>query len=424
MKILISEQQLKRIISEQPDSRFPIYGMTDRERMDVLSGKYDHGNIGSAVIDLTINFYKKHPDIVTFGAFLIPYVGPYIGSALVADQTVDAWNSAETTEEKSIIALGVACNVMFGIKLGVNATSSTVLNNLKRKSFKIIADKLKSNNLNKLTPNEVNIVSEMGKHKEEISMALQQKVKPFAKSIKKVEPKGKPPRERSWMDFDKRPTEVKVFENQKYEYIQKYGQDRFNKLESSFKSGKITEERFKGWLNVRTKTIPLKQLPRKFYHGTQNKITFEELNPLYRKEAYKEFDPMRSRTGSSNPDNVGIYFTDNINGEFGYNYERNITFGKYKNTKGFESASKWAKHGNENGYIYEITLKPTATIVENGTLNSNVVNVTTNMYDKLKSFKVDAIWSGNELNVLNKDAIQTFKPIFKFDYKTSKWIKL
>ena len=46
MKILISEYQLRKIlISEQPDSRFPIYGMTDRERMDVLSGKYDHGNI-------------------------------------------------------------------------------------------------------------------------------------------------------------------------------------------------------------------------------------------------------------------------------------------------------------------------------------------------------------------------------------------
>ena len=133
---------------------------------------------------------------------------------------------------------------------------------------------------------------------------------------------------------------------------------------------------------------------------------------------------MRSRTGSSDPDNVGIYFSDNINGDYGYNYDRNITFRKYKNTKGGESSSKWSKTANGDGYIYEITLKPTATIVKDGTLRSHVVSVKTDMYNKLKSFKVDAIWSGNELNVLNKDAIQTYKPIFKFDYKTSKWIKL
>ena len=126
---------------------------------------------------------------------------------------------------------------------------------------------------------------------------------------------------------------------------------------------------------------------------------------------------MRSRTGSSDPDNVGIYFSDNINGDYGHNYDRIITFRKYKNTKGGESSSKWSKNSLGDGYIYEITLKPTATIVKDGTLRSHVVSVKTDMYNKLKSFKVDAIWSGNELNVLNKDAIQTYKPIFKFDYK-------
>lgn len=178
MKILISESQLRFVLSEQTSDEWGGVLGTIGAPVD-----FDYKNIGSAVTDLSINFYKKHPDIVTFGSFFIPYIGPYISGALVADQTVDAWNSAETTEEKSIIALGVACNVMFGIKLGVNATSSTVLNNLKRKSFKIIADKLKSNNLNKLTPNEVNIVSEMGKHKEEISIVLQQKVKPKISAI-------------------------------------------------------------------------------------------------------------------------------------------------------------------------------------------------------------------------------------------------
>ena len=88
-----------------------------------------------------------------------------------------------------------------------------------------------------LLPEELRVVEDLSKHPD----LVEQKIKPFVKSIKKVKPKGKPPRERSWMDFDKRPIGVKVFENQKYEYIQKYGQDRFNKLESSFKNGKISE---------------------------------------------------------------------------------------------------------------------------------------------------------------------------------------
>jgi hypothetical protein len=32
--------------------------------------------------------------------------------------------------------------------------------------------------------------------------------------------------------------------------------------------------------------------------------------------------------------------------------------------------------------------------------------------------------NGSELNVLNKDAIESFKPIYKLDTKTSKWNKL
>lgn len=413
MKILISEYQLRKIlISEQED--YPGAHSSDNPGYD------DYQSTGNEpVVDTHTAL-----GFLSIGSLFIPVIGPLLSATISGYDMKLYFDEAKTSEEKAMVALGCVLMLMPGLKSSLNLAAPTI----KQVGSKVLFNtgkKLITNKSNELSIIEKQVIKEVGVNQKEISMALQQKVKPFAKSIKKVEPKGKPPRERSWMDFDKRPTEVKVFENQKYEYIQKYGQDRFNKLESSFKSGKITEERFKGWLNVRTKTIPLKQLPRKFYHGTQNKITFEELDPFYRKETYKEFDPMRSRTGSSNPENVGIYFTDNINGDYGYNnYERNITFGKYKNTKGFESASKWAKHGNENGYIYEITLKPTATIVENGTLNSNVVNVTTNMYDKLKSFNVDAIWSGNELNVLNKDAIQTFKPIFKFDYKTSKWIKL
>jgi len=410
MKILISELQLKHIVSEQSGLNSYFYGMTP-------GGNYVKGGSEEVTNKIVNQFYESqtYRDALMLGSIFIPVVGTSISLGVLGADFVINYKNAKTDEDKERVVLSYIISIAIGAGLGVAFKS---IARLGKKGMDALAKKISVKKV--LLPEELPVIVDLSKHPD----LVKQKIKPFVESIKKVEPKGKPPRERSWMDFDKRPIGVKIFEDQKYEYIQKYGQDRFNKLESSFKSGKITEERFKGWLDVGTKTIPLKQLPRKFYHGTQSKITFEELDPFYRKEAYKEFDPMRSRTGSSDPDNVGIYFTDNINGDYGHNYDRNITFRKYKNTKGGESSSKWSKNSLGDGYIYEITLKPTATIVKDGTLRSHVVSVKTDMYNKLKSFKVDAIWSGNELNVLNKDAIQTYKPIFKFDYKTSKWVKL
>ena len=410
MKILISESQLRHIVSEQSGLNSYFYGMTP-------GGNYVKGGSEEVTNKIINQFYESqtYRDALMLGSIFIPVVGTYLSLGVLGADFIINYKNAKTDEDKQRVVLSYIISIAIGAGLGVAFKS---IARLGKKGMDALAKKISVKKV--LLPEELRVVEDLSKHPDLVN----QKIKPFVESIKKVKPKGKPPRERSWMDFDKRPIGVKIFEDQKYEYIQKYGQDRFNKLESSFKNGKISEEQFKGWLDVRTNIIPLKQLPRKFYHGTQSKITFEELDPFYRKEAYKEFDPMRSRTGSSDPDNVGIYFSDNINGDYGYNYDRNITFRKYKNTKGGESSSKWSKTANGDGYIYEITLKPTATIVKDGTLRSHVVSVKTDMYNKLKSFKVDAIWSGNELNVLNKDAIQTYKPIFKFDYKTSKWIKL
>ena len=410
MKILISELQLKHIVSEQSGLNSYFYGMTP-------GGNYVKGGSEEVTNKMVNQFYESqtYRDALMLGSIFIPVVGTSISLGVLGADFVINYKNAKTDEDKERVVLSYIISIAIGAGLGVAFKS---IARLGKKGMDALAKKISVKKV--LLPEELPVIKDLSKHPD----LVKQKIKPFVESIKKVKPKGKPPRERSWMDFDKRPIGVQIFEDQKYEYIQKYGQDRFNKLELSFKSGKITEERFKGWLDVGTKTIPLKQLPRKFYHGTQSKITFEELDPFYRKEAYKEFDPMRSNTGSSDPDNVGIYFSDNINGDYGRNYDRNITFRKYKNTKGGESSSKWSKNSLGDGYIYEITLKPTATIVKDGTLRSHVVSVKTDMYNKLKSFKVDAIWSGNELNVLNKDAIQTYKPIFKFDYKTSKWIKL
>ena len=217
-------------------------------------------------------------------------------------------------------------------------------------------------------------------------------------------------------------------------YIEKNGQKSFDDLNSLYNKGKINSEQFKGLLNVGSGKISTKELPKHFYHGTTSKISFDELDPFYRKEAYKNFDPLRHTSGSGHADNVGIYFTDNINQANpklpdsylspSAIYNRDVIFKDYTQKSNFESASKWASLYDKDGYIYEITLKPDAIVVKDGTLDSHVQSIKTGMFNKLNSYNVDAVWNGGELCILNKNAIQSYRPIFKFDYRTTKWIKM
>lgn len=51
MKIVISEQQLRYIISEQPESRFVPKGMTDSENVKALSGGYERTNEDTPIVE-------------------------------------------------------------------------------------------------------------------------------------------------------------------------------------------------------------------------------------------------------------------------------------------------------------------------------------------------------------------------------------
>jgi hypothetical protein len=276
-----------------------------------------------------------------------------------------------------------------------------------------------------LLPEELQVVKDLSQHPD----LVQEKVKPFVQSLKKVEPKGNPNQQKSIWTSPNREQELQLRLNLKQQkYSERYGKDALTKLESKLNSGKLTQEQFNNWIEVGNKKIPFGKIPRKFYHGSKTQMTIDQLNPFHRTEAFKNYDAWRVKSASSDPNNVGIYFSDNLIGKnYGYDYDRNITFRDYKKTKSSEPAFKYAARGDDydrDGYIYEMTLKPTANVVQDGTLGSNVVSIKTDKYSLLKSYKVDAVWNGSELNVLNKDVIESFKPIYRLDSKTNKWIKL
>jgi hypothetical protein len=122
MKIIITEQQLKRIISEQPDSRFPIYGMTDTERRDVLSGKDNNKNKLSDHLDA-----DDYVDIVSGMLDVIPGIGNLTSAGIDVTHGITyivRFFYAKTFEDKvemavmSIITLG-----MTAIPVGGNAAN-------------------------------------------------------------------------------------------------------------------------------------------------------------------------------------------------------------------------------------------------------------------------------------------------------------
>jgi len=112
MKIVITEQQLKRIISEQPDSRFSIYGMSNQERSDALSGKYDNRNKLSDHLDA-----DDYVDIVSGMLDVIPGIGNLTSAGIDVKHGITyivRFFYAKTFEDKvemavmAIITLGMA----------------------------------------------------------------------------------------------------------------------------------------------------------------------------------------------------------------------------------------------------------------------------------------------------------------------------
>ena len=134
-----------------------------------------------------------------------------------------------------------------------------------------------------------------------------------------------------------------------------------------------------------------------WYHGSTANIDQNDLDPLFRQNKGKEFMTAKAagegNTGSQN--STGIYF--------GKDKECIDAFCPMNYT-GFNS--KWAKEG----FMYEMRLKPEAKVIN----KSDLHNISKEAFDRLRQEGTDALISGSELNILNPDAIQSFRKIMQW----------
>ena len=134
-----------------------------------------------------------------------------------------------------------------------------------------------------------------------------------------------------------------------------------------------------------------------WYHGSTADIDQGDLDPLFRQNKGKEFMSAKAagegNTGSQS--GIGIYF--------GKDKECRDSFCPMNYT-GFYS--EYAKEG----FMYEMKLKSDAKVIN----KSDLHNIGKEAFDKLRQEGTDALISGSELNILNPDAIQSFKKIMQW----------
>ena len=136
-----------------------------------------------------------------------------------------------------------------------------------------------------------------------------------------------------------------------------------------------------------------------WYHGSTADIDQKDLDPLHRdSDKYKgNADKLKWASTGSARGGVGIYF------------------GRDKQKLGPDAPMQYTGFHSTaapftQGFMYEMRLKPDAKIINESALH----NIGKNKYDKLRQEAVDALISGNELNVLNIDAIDYFKKIMQW----------
>ena len=134
-----------------------------------------------------------------------------------------------------------------------------------------------------------------------------------------------------------------------------------------------------------------------WYHGSTANIDQNDLDPLFRQNKGKEFMSTKAsgegNTGSQS--GIGIYF--------GKDKECRDSFCPMNYT-GFYS--EYAKEG----FMYEMRLKSDAKVIN----KSDLHNIGKEAFDKLRQEGTDALISGSELNILNPDAIQSFRKIMQW----------
>lgn len=132
-----------------------------------------------------------------------------------------------------------------------------------------------------------------------------------------------------------------------------------------------------------------------WYHGSTANINQNDLDPLFRQNKGKEFMSAKAagegNTGSQN--GIGIYF--------GKDKTCMSSFCPMNYTGFYTTYVK-------EGFMYEMKLKPEAKVIR----KSDLHNIGEEAFNRLtKQEGVDALTNGDELNLLNPDAIQYFKKI-------------
>ena len=133
-----------------------------------------------------------------------------------------------------------------------------------------------------------------------------------------------------------------------------------------------------------------------WYHGSTADISQEDLNPLYRETSTYQSDSDKLKwdsTGSARG-GVGIYF--------GRDKESRCPQCPMQYT-GFDSTAA----PYTQGFMYRMKLNPNANVKSYSELH----NVGKELYNRFREEGVDALVSGNELNVLNPNAIEYFNKI-------------
>jgi hypothetical protein len=134
-----------------------------------------------------------------------------------------------------------------------------------------------------------------------------------------------------------------------------------------------------------------------WYHGSTADINQADLDPLFRQNKGKEFMSTKAagegRTGSQ--DGVGVYF------------------GKDKSCKDSFCPMNYTGFYSEyakEGFMYEMKLKPDAKVERKSDLHS----IGPEAFKRFRQEGIDAFANGAELNVLNPEAIQSFRKIMQW----------
>ena len=251
MDILITENQLKKLISEQPDSRFgPERFMSHSDFTAFAKGDYKNMSDGAwdAANKAQSEFIHGEGGKFQFQTIIsqIPIIGPYLGAASLIYDFQSDYRNAKTPEQKTSVVLGYIAGIGIGIGLHFVCTSVAKLG---VEGMTALSSKLKLGQA--LTGAEMAAVEEIASKAPQVTKLIVEapkKLSPYADLIKQYKP----------------------------QYVKKYGPNKYDELVGSLLTNKITKEQFVTSLKLSEKS----SLEASFVSKVGLKFAPEEANTL------------------------------------------------------------------------------------------------------------------------------------------------